>query len=122
MPKSIEIIPENIFAKDKIEFKPIKINAYNKSIDEEKKIFSQEDFESIYRDMCVLREFENILDKIKKEGSYKGIEYNHKGPAHLSIGHESAAVGQAFTLDIYTTIFMAPTGVTVKSLQKDFPP
>lgn len=105
MPKSIEIIPENIFAKNKIEFKPIKINVYNKSIDEEKKIFSQEDFESIYRDMCVLREFENILDKIKKEGSYKGIEYNHKGPAHLSIGHESAAVGQAFTLDISDHIY-----------------
>lgn len=105
MPKSIEIIPEVVFAKDKIEFKPIKINAYNKSIDEEKKLFSKDDFEAIYHDMCVLREFETILDKIKKEGAYKGIEYNHKGPAHLSIGQESAAVGQAFTLDVSDHIY-----------------
>src|SRR5690606_3076472 len=35
---------------------------------------------------------------IKKEGVYQGIEYNHKGPAHLSIGQESAAVGQAYHL------------------------
>ena len=105
MPKSIEIIPEVVFAKDKIEFKPIEVNAYNKSIDEEKKLFSKDDFKAIYHDMCVLREFETILDKIKKEGAYRGIEYNHKGPAHLSIGQESAAVGQAFTLDICDHIY-----------------
>ena len=105
MPKSIEIIPEAVFAKGKIEFKPIEINTYNKSIDEEKKLFSKEDFKAIYHDMCVLREFETILDKIKKEGVYRGIEYNHKGPAHLSIGQESAAVGQAFTLDVSDHIY-----------------
>ncbi|MDP3012500.1 MAG: thiamine pyrophosphate-dependent enzyme, partial [Candidatus Hydromicrobium sp.] len=105
MPKSIEIIPEVVFAKDKIEFKPIEVNAYNKSIDEEKKLFSKDDFKAIYHDMCVLREFETILDKIKKEGAYREIEYNHKGPAHLSIGQESAAVGQAFTLDICDHIY-----------------
>ena len=69
MPKSIEIIPEVVFAKGKIEFKPIEINTYNKSVDEEKKLFSKEDFKAIYHDMCVLREFETILDKIKKEGA-----------------------------------------------------
>lgn len=105
MPRSIEIIPEAVFAKGKIEFKPIEINAYDKSIDEEKKLFSKEDFKAIYHDMCVLREFETILDRIKKEGVYRGIEYNHKGPAHLSIGQESAAVGQAFTLDISDHIY-----------------
>ena len=39
-----------------------------------------------------------MLDRIKKEGVYEGIEYNHKGPAHLSIGQEAAAVGQAYNL------------------------
>ena len=105
MTKSIEIKPEVVFAKDKIEFKPIEINAYKKSIEEEKKLFSKDDFKAVYHDMCVLREFETILDKIKKEGSYKGIEYDHKGPAHLSIGQESAAVGQAFTLDVTDHIY-----------------
>ena len=105
MPKSIEITPTVVFKKGKIEFKPIKINAYNKSVDEEKKLFSKDDFKAIYHDMCVLREFETILDRIKKEGAYKGIEYNHKGPAHLSIGQESAAVGQAFTLGVSDHIY-----------------
>jgi 2-oxoisovalerate dehydrogenase E1 component len=105
MTKNIEIIPEDVFAKGKIKFKPININAYDKSIEEEKKLFSKDDFKAIYHDMCVLREFETILDKIKKEGSYRGIDYDHKGPAHLSIGQESAAVGQAFTLDVQDHIY-----------------
>ena len=29
---------------------------------------------------------------------YKGVAYNHAGPAHLSIGQEAAAVGMAFSL------------------------
>jgi 2-oxoisovalerate dehydrogenase E1 component len=105
MPKCVEIKPEVVFAKDKIEFTPIKINTYKKSVDEEKKLFSKDDFKAIYHDMCALREFETILDRIKKEGIYRGIEYNHKGPAHLSIGQESAAVGQAFTLGVSDHIY-----------------
>ena len=49
----------------------------------------------IYHDMVVIREFETMLDRIKKEGVYQGIEYQHKGPAHLSIGQEASVVGQA---------------------------
>jgi TPP-dependent pyruvate/acetoin dehydrogenase alpha subunit len=37
----------------------------------------------IFHDMVVIREFETMLDRIKKEGVYQGIEYQHKGPAHL---------------------------------------
>ena len=35
----------------------------------------------------------------------RGIEYNHRGPAHLSIGQEASAVGQAFLLDVDDHIF-----------------
>ena len=66
MTKNIEIKPEVVFARDKIEFKPIEINAYNKSIEEEKKLFSKDDFKTIYYDMCILRKFETILDKLKR--------------------------------------------------------
>ena len=52
----------------------------------------------LYRDMAYIREFESMLDRIKKEGVYEGIAYNHKGPAHLSIGQEAAVVGQALAL------------------------
>ncbi|MCB0024167.1 MAG: thiamine pyrophosphate-dependent dehydrogenase E1 component subunit alpha, partial [Caldilinea sp.] len=48
--------------------------------------------------MVVIREFETMLDRIKKEGAYQGIEYQHKGPAHLSIGQEASSVGQALAL------------------------
>jgi 2-oxoisovalerate dehydrogenase E1 component len=48
--------------------------------------------------MVIIREFETMLDKIKKEGSYDGIRYDHRGPAHLSIGQEAAAVGQCYHL------------------------
>jgi 2-oxoisovalerate dehydrogenase E1 component len=48
--------------------------------------------------MVIIREFETMLDRIKKEGVYEGIEYNHRGPAHLSIGQEAAVVGQAYNL------------------------
>ena len=47
----------------------------------------------IYHDMLLIREFENMLQSIKTQGSYEGIEYDHKGPAHLSIGQEASAVG-----------------------------
>jgi 2-oxoisovalerate dehydrogenase E1 component len=45
------------------------------------------------------------LDRIKKEGVYEGIEYNHRGPAHLSIGQESSAVGQSYYLSPDDFIF-----------------
>jgi 2-oxoisovalerate dehydrogenase E1 component len=59
----------------------------------------------IYRDMVVIREFETMLDRIKKEGVYQGIEYQHKGPAHLSIGQEASVVGQAYNLTPEDFIF-----------------
>ncbi|MBI2433134.1 MAG: dehydrogenase, partial [Candidatus Hydrogenedentes bacterium] len=38
-------------------------------------------------------------------GAYEGIEYNHAGPAHLSIGQEGAAVGECFHLGVDDHIF-----------------
>ena len=59
----------------------------------------------VYRDMVVIREFETMLDQVKKMGGYQGLEYDHKGPAHLSIGQEAAAVGQSFMLEATDHIF-----------------
>jgi 2-oxoisovalerate dehydrogenase E1 component len=98
MPKSIIIEPEKVFASGTIEFSGIPANAYCKSIDEERGIFSEADFLGIWQDMCAIREFETVLNEIKTKGAYKGVTYNHAGPAHLSIGQEAAAVGMAFSL------------------------
>jgi len=59
----------------------------------------------IWRDMCAIREFETILNEIKTKGAYKGVTYNHAGPAHLSIGQEAAAVGMAYSLSPEDHIF-----------------
>ncbi|NLN30194.1 MAG: dehydrogenase, partial [Bacteroidales bacterium] len=53
----------------------------------------------------IIREFETMLNLIKTTNEYKGIKYNHPGPAHLSIGQEASAVGMAYHLDIDDFIF-----------------
>ena len=98
MPKSILIDPEQVFASGTIRFSDIEVNSYSKSVAEERAAFSPADFLAIWQDMCAIREFETILNEIKTKGAYKGIAYQHAGPAHLSIGQEAAAVGMAFSL------------------------
>src|SRR3954447_1888567 len=98
MPKSILIAPESVFASKPLKFTPIPVNAYNKTIEQEKKNFTPADFLNIWQDMCAIREFETSLNEIKTKGAYKTVTYNHAGPAHLSIGQEAAAVGMAFHL------------------------
>lgn len=98
MPKSIAIEPEQVFAKENIRFSDIPVNHYQRSMEEELAIYSTSDLLNIWQDMCAIREFETILNEIKLKGVYKGVTYNHAGPAHLSIGQEAAAVGMAFLL------------------------
>jgi 2-oxoisovalerate dehydrogenase E1 component len=105
MPKSQNINPEEVRKPRFIEFGKIPVNQYNKSIQDEKKNFSTEDFTRIYRDMVIIREFETMLNLIKTTNEYNGIAYNHPGPAHLSIGQEASAVGMAYNLGIDDYIF-----------------
>src|SRR5687768_17357200 len=98
MPKSIVIEPEKVFTRSAIRFSDIPINAYQKTLADERANYSRDDLVNIWRDMCGIREFETILNDIKTKGIYKGVSYNHAGPAHLSIGQEAAAVGMAFSL------------------------
>ncbi|MDP3431612.1 MAG: thiamine pyrophosphate-dependent enzyme, partial [Bacteroidota bacterium] len=105
MPKSQFIDPSEVRKAGEITFNPIPVNQYNKTVEEEKANFSNEDFMRIYRDMVVIREFETMLNLIKIRGDYNGIPYDHPGPAHLSIGQEAAAVGMAYTLGVEDFIF-----------------
>ncbi len=98
MPKSQYIEPKAIRRAQFIEFDRIPVNQYNRSIDEEKARYGSDDFIRIYRDMVIIREFETMLDLIKTTGEYRGVSYNHPGPAHLSIGQEASAVGMAYIL------------------------
>ncbi|NLJ44332.1 MAG: dehydrogenase [Bacteroidales bacterium] len=105
MPKSQNINPEDVRRPQFIEFGRIPVNQYNLTIEQEKKNFTTDDFVRIYHDMVIIREFETMLNLIKTTNEYRGISYNHPGPAHLSIGQEAAAVGMAYTLGIDDYIF-----------------
>ncbi len=98
MPKSIPIDPDEALAPGRIRFRDIELNSYSKTLTEELATYSPEQLLSLWLDMCAIREFETILSEIKLKGTYKGITYNHAGPAHLSIGQEAAAVGMAWAL------------------------
>ncbi|MHC4714440.1 MAG: thiamine pyrophosphate-dependent enzyme, partial [Planctomycetota bacterium] len=98
MPKCQFVDPEEARRPCEIEFRPIPVNQYARSLNEELDRFSADELRRVQRDMEILRAFESMLNEVKLRGNYKGIEYNHRGPAHLSIGQEAAAVGQAFRL------------------------
>ncbi len=108
MPKKLMVIPDKVRKGGTLNLGKIPVNTYNRSITEELASGSGVTMETclrVYRDMAVIREFETMLDNIKKLGAYQGIEYSHPGPAHLSIGQEGAAVGQSLNLSVNDHIF-----------------
>jgi 2-oxoisovalerate dehydrogenase E1 component len=98
MTKAITIDPSEVRTRAVLESPTIPLNAYEPNAKAEAKKYGTANLVRIYRDMLYIREFETMLDRIKKEGTFEGIEYNHKGPAHLSIGQEASVVGQAYNL------------------------
>ncbi len=105
MPKSLYVDPVATRAPGKIHFEDIPVCAYSKTVAEERKNFSDEDLIRIYRDITILREFENMLNLIKTQASYNGIDTTYPGPAHLSLGQEASCVGEAYLLDKDDYIF-----------------
>ncbi len=105
MPKDQVICPKETRQAGQIDFKPIPVMKYKSDYKKEVKKYGKERLVKMYYDMLMIREFETMLNQIKVQGSYEGMEYNHPGPAHLSIGQEAAAVGQAVNLDTDDYIF-----------------
>jgi len=105
MPKSQYMDPNVLRKSSFVKFTDIPVNQYKKSVKEETNNFSNDDFTRIYRDMAIIREFETMLLMIKTTNAYNGVEYNNPGPAHLSLGQEASAVGQAYLLDQDDYIF-----------------
>lgn len=105
MPKSQMVDPKQMRKSGQIQFQPIPVNQYQKSVKDELSRYSAEDLKRIQRDMVVIRTFETMLNEIKLRGAWLGVEYMHAGPAHLSLGQEAAAVGQAFHLGLDDHIY-----------------
>jgi 2-oxoisovalerate dehydrogenase E1 component len=105
MTKAITIDPADVRKKSVIKSIELPVNEYVSDPIQEAEKYGTDNLVRIYRDMMVIRQFETMLDRLKKEGVYEGIEYNHKGPAHLSIGQEASAVGQCYHLQPEDFIF-----------------
>ncbi len=98
MPKSISVDPTEVRRPATLAGPAIPLNAYQPDPAAEAARYGRDALVRLYRDMVYIREFETMLDRIKKEGKYQGVEYTHLGPAHLSIGQEAVVVGQSYHL------------------------
>ncbi|MGI8546353.1 MAG: alpha-ketoacid dehydrogenase subunit alpha/beta [Gemmatimonadaceae bacterium] len=105
MAKELLIDPAKARSRSTLSLGSIQVNAYEPDLPRERKQYGDDALVRIGRDMLLVREFELMLNAIKREGSYLGVKYVHAGPAHLSIGQEAAAVGQAFTLGVEDKVF-----------------
>jgi 2-oxoisovalerate dehydrogenase E1 component len=97
--------PPDVRKPGMLKIKDIPVNQYKGDIKAETARYGRERLVRIWHDMAAIREFENMLNTFKTQGAWNGIEYNHKGPAHLSMGQEASAVGQCVNLGPEDYIF-----------------
>lgn len=69
MPKSEFIDPNVVRQPGMLEFQPIPLNQYQKTVKDEKDNFTNEEFKAIYHDMVLIREFETMLNLVKTKGN-----------------------------------------------------
>jgi 2-oxoisovalerate dehydrogenase E1 component len=105
MPKSLLVDPDEVRRPGHLTSPEIPLNQYEPDWAAERARYGDEGLVGILHDMIVVREFETMLNAIKTTGEWRGVAYNHLGPAHLSIGQEAASVGQAAALDIEDQVF-----------------
>lgn len=105
MAKQISFDPKEVRKSAVLKGVDIPVNQYKSNFKKELKTYGKERLIRVYYDMRVIREFETMLDLVKREGAFEGIAFNHRGPAHLSAGQESACVGQSLALDPEDYIF-----------------
>ncbi|WP_342372742.1 thiamine pyrophosphate-dependent enzyme [Propioniciclava soli] len=105
MTKSLVVNPADVRAASVIRTPDIPVNAYEMDFAPEKRRHGADGLTNMLHDMIVIRTFESMLNSIKTTGGWQGIEYNHKGPAHLSMGQEASAVGQAAELTADDFVF-----------------
>ncbi|MHA6510905.1 alpha-ketoacid dehydrogenase subunit alpha/beta [Tessaracoccus sp. Z1128] len=99
MPRTLVVDPSNVRSASFITTPDIPVNQYQPNFAAELETHGKDGLVDILHDMIAVRQFETMLNSIKTTGAWNGVEYNHRGPAHLSIGQESAVVGQASQLD-----------------------
>lgn len=99
MVKALAVDPTEVRKRKTIELGQIPVNAFSKSFNESLTDLGNEKIIFSFTTMLIIREFELMLEEIKKQGKYQEVAFKYAGPAHLSIGQEASAVGQALALD-----------------------
>ena len=110
MPKEIPVDPHFLRTAGRLTFRDIPVHAYRTPIADERAARGDSRLKAVLRDMMIVREFETMLGALKGQGNYSGIPFAYKGPAHLSIGQEGAAVGAALSLRPEDHIFGSHRG------------
>ncbi len=105
MPRELPIDPASRMARSTLSFPEIPVHAYATPIGDEVARLGADRLRAMLRHMLVIRRFEEMLSAFKSSGSYEGMSHAYKGPAHLSIGQEAAAVGAAHALAADDRIF-----------------
>jgi len=105
MPKELVVDPAASRAAGRLDTVTIPVHVYATPIEQEVASRGRPALVEVLRQMLIIREFEGMLAAFKAQGAYRGIAYTYKGPAHLSIGQEGAAVGSALALDADDHIF-----------------
>ena len=105
MPKSLIVDPAAIRRRGELRTAPVPLNRYDQTVEESRATLGDDALRRMLRDMVIIREFETMLDSVKRTGAYGSLRYEYPGPAHLSIGQEAAAVGQAAALELDDHIF-----------------
>ncbi|MDR2393084.1 MAG: dehydrogenase [Treponema sp.] len=105
MPKSLVVNPQEVRKPGVLAIKDIPVNQYSGDFEKEIARYGKARLLRIWYDMLTIREFETMLNTFKTQGTWKGMEYNHKGPAHLSMGQEASAVGQCVNLGLEDCVF-----------------
>lgn len=103
MTKQLFVDPEQVRRSTSLELNSIPVNTPPPPLNQIGD--SPERLRAMLRDMLLIREFETMLDGVKRRGGYRGVDYVHRGPAHLSIGQEATAVGQAAALSVDDHIY-----------------
>lgn len=98
MPKQLIVDPEVTRRRATLSFAEIPVHAYVTPFSEERAARGDAALVRIFRHMLVIREFESMLGSLKATGAYGDVTFTYRGPAHLSIGQEGAAVGAALAL------------------------
>ena len=84
MPRTLVVDPSNVRSASFITTPDIPVNQYKPNFAAELETHGKDGLVDILHDMIAVRQFETMLNSIKTTGAWNGVEYNHRGPAHLS--------------------------------------